>query len=291
MTGRIKICLACSHGGHLTEMRHLEPAFVGHEVFYFCYDAATTRELERAYRVPNMARNPIELIKNLFRVTRIFWKERPDLIVSTGAEIAIPVVLVGKLFRVPSVYIECGAQVTQPSFTGRIMSRLASAFYVQWPELLSAYNGRAQLRGSFIDAATPFTGDRSQEGRAMVALILRRELCEADVRQAALLAAVLQRAGIVVRMIDNRAELLASDDVDRLLECMRPDTAVWIHGPNHHDDSRAYGLHLDFGRHDLESALNQIAEPLGLEIDAIAHLDPEGLVPDWPLLPRRKPTP
>jgi UDP-N-acetylglucosamine:LPS N-acetylglucosamine transferase len=132
-------------------MLALQEAFEGHDTFYFCYDAETSRGLPNAYRVANMARNPIELVKNLFRVARIFARERPDLIVSTGAEIAIPVVLIGKLFRVPSLYVECGAQVTHPSATGRILYHFVDAFYVQWPELLKAYGPRARFRGSLID--------------------------------------------------------------------------------------------------------------------------------------------
>ncbi|HEO70639.1 MAG TPA: capsular biosynthesis protein, partial [Candidatus Hydrogenedentes bacterium] len=103
-TFRLKICLACSHGGHLTEMLQLRDAFEGHDTFYFCYDAETTRALPNAYRVPNMARNPVEFAKNLVRVFRIFRAERPDLVVSTGAEIALPVVSIAKLFRIPVLY-------------------------------------------------------------------------------------------------------------------------------------------------------------------------------------------
>lgn len=148
---RIKICLTCSHGGHLNEMLQLGEAFSGHDTFYFCYDAETTRVLPNATLVPNMARNPIEFAKNVFRVFRLFRKERPDLIVSTGAEIALPVVLVGKFFRAKVLYIECGAQVVRPSFTGRVMYWVADEFYVQWPELLRVYGGRARFVGSFID--------------------------------------------------------------------------------------------------------------------------------------------
>ena len=148
---RIKICLTCSHGGHLTEMLALLDAFEGHDIFYFCYDADTTRRLQHAYLVPNMARNPIEFVKNLFRVTRIFWRERPDMVVSTGAEIAIPVILIAKLFRASTLYIECGAQVAHPSVTGRVVYTLVDTFLVQWPELLHAYGPRARFSGSLID--------------------------------------------------------------------------------------------------------------------------------------------
>ena len=147
----IKICLTCSHGGHLNEMEQIMEAFEGHQVFYFCYDAETTRKLPHAYLIPNMANNVWEMLKNFARVFRIFWRERPHLIVSTGAEIAIPVVAVGKLFRVPALYIECGAQVFTPSFTGRLMYWMADEFYVQWPELKAAYGPRARFSGSLID--------------------------------------------------------------------------------------------------------------------------------------------
>lgn len=148
---KLCICLTCSHGGHLNEMLQLAPAFEGHEVFYFCYDADTTRRLPDAVLVPNMAKNPIEFAKNLFRAARVFGNRRPDLIVSTGAEIAIPLFLVGKLFGCRLLYIECGAQVSSPSGTGRIVYWLADRFLVQWPELLAAYGPRARYEGSFID--------------------------------------------------------------------------------------------------------------------------------------------
>ena len=159
----IKIALVCSHGGHLTEMLEIEGAFEGHDTFYFCYDAHTTQRLPRAYLVPNMARNPVEFAKNLVRLLRIFRKERPDLMVSTGAEIALPAALVAKLFRLPLLYLECGAQVAHASFTGRILYRLADRFLVQWPELLGVYGPRAEFRGSLIDEAASASGQRSSE--------------------------------------------------------------------------------------------------------------------------------
>ncbi len=155
MLSRLKIALVCSHGGHLNEMLELMEAFDGHDYFFFCYDADTTRRLPNAYLIPNMAKNPIEFIKNLFRAFALLRKERPDLIVSTGAEIALPIVFVGKLLRIKILYIECGAQVVHRSFTGRFMYWLADEFYVQWPELLTMYGPRARYAGSLIDETLP----------------------------------------------------------------------------------------------------------------------------------------
>lgn len=149
----LKIGLVCSHGGHLTEMLELAEAFEGMDTFYFTYDGETTRELDNAYVVPNRPGHPVQFALNLVRLTRIFRKERPDYVVSTGAEIAIPAFIVARLFRIPTLYIECGCQVTEPSFTGRFVARLSTRFLVQWPELLDAYAGRAEYAGSLIDEA------------------------------------------------------------------------------------------------------------------------------------------
>jgi UDP-N-acetylglucosamine:LPS N-acetylglucosamine transferase len=150
---RLKVCLVCSHGGHLTEMLELAPAFEDCDTFYFSYDADTTRRLPKTYLVPNMGRNIGELAKNLFRVWTMFSKECPDAVVSTGAEIALPVIAVARLRRVPMLYIECGAQVVTPSFTGRFMYWLADLFLVQWRELAEVYGPRAHFRGSLVDEA------------------------------------------------------------------------------------------------------------------------------------------
>ena len=152
---RPKIGLICSHGGHLTELLELQPAFEGYDTFYFCYDADTTRRLDHAYLTPNRPYNPFHVARNFFRLWRIFNDERPDFIVSTGAEIAIPAFLIAKLRNIPTLYIECGAQVTNPSITGRLLVHIADTFFVQWPELRERYGKSAAYPGSLIDATPP----------------------------------------------------------------------------------------------------------------------------------------
>ncbi len=232
----LKIGLICSHGGHLTEMLELSEAFEEHTCFYFCYDASTTRSLPRAYRVSNMARNPIEFIKNIFRLWRIFRKERPDLLISTGAEIAIPALLTGKLMGIPMLYIECGAQVTTPSLTGRIMSRIATRFYVQWPELLVPYGRRARWRGSLVDEE-PFPVEDTPGKRPFkVTLVQPPHTSGFSSDQPPLglayLASVLQLHGCVVRVIDAAAERLDLKAVLARLVQQEPDmVAVTVTTP------------------------------------------------------------
>lgn len=208
-------------------MLKLAEALENAETFYFTYDADTTRRLPNAYIVPNMARNPIEFAKNLVRVWRMFRRERPDLVVSTGAEIAIPAVLVAKLLRVPTVYVECGAQATHPSVTGRLMYYLAERFLVQWRELVHVYGPRAQFRGSLIDEDKPFAGDRSAECRMKVTLLQPAHLTGFSSDQPPMglsyIASVLQQHGCRVRLLDANVEKLSPEDTARLIARQVPD--------------------------------------------------------------------
>jgi UDP-N-acetylglucosamine:LPS N-acetylglucosamine transferase len=77
--------------------------------------------------------------KSLLNLWEAFWilrKERPTAILSTGAGLAVPFAIVGRLFfgtRV--VFVETFTRVDQPSMTGRIMYWLAHDFFYQWPQL------------------------------------------------------------------------------------------------------------------------------------------------------------
>lgn len=72
---------------------------------------------------------------NLFEAWQILRRERPNLILSTGAGPVVPFAIVGKLLGIPTIYIEISAQVTSPSLSGRIMYYLATKFFYQWKSL------------------------------------------------------------------------------------------------------------------------------------------------------------
>ena len=72
---------------------------------------------------------------NLLEAWKILKKERPALMLSTGAGPIVPFSLIGKLFRIPTLYIETFTRVNRPSLTGRIMYRLADRFFYQWKSL------------------------------------------------------------------------------------------------------------------------------------------------------------
>jgi UDP-N-acetylglucosamine:LPS N-acetylglucosamine transferase len=132
----VKICLVSSCGGHLSELRSLRPVYDRHAHFYVVNDriALSADMAGRTYFIRHSERDWLFLV-NLWEAWRILRRERPTIIVSTGAGLMVPFALVARLLGIPTVFIEISAQVTDPSLTGRIMYRLADRFFYQWPPL------------------------------------------------------------------------------------------------------------------------------------------------------------
>ena len=147
----MKICLVCSHGGHLTEILQLMEAFEGHETFFISYDSVRTRQLERKYLLKNIiGKKPWRMASAAFSIFKILYKERPNLIASTGAEPAIPAFYFAKLFRIKTIFIESWTRVVQPTGTGRLVYPVSDVFLVQWERLLTKYGKKARYEGAIV---------------------------------------------------------------------------------------------------------------------------------------------
>ena len=151
MTKGKTIGVICSPGGHLVEVLQLLEAFRGHRLFFLTYRETATWNRKDTYYLSNFAKRPIALIPGFFKILYIFLKERPGVLFSTGAEIAIPAFYIGKfLFRTKLIYLECSAQVYHSSLTGRSVYPIADLFLVQWESLLTQYGPRAKYVGGLI---------------------------------------------------------------------------------------------------------------------------------------------
>lgn len=146
----MKVALACSHGGHYTEMVRLWPAFADHDVFFVTYASSRSEEVQqraRAYFMPNIGTNPLRLVLSFPRFWRIYREERPDVVITTGAEIGFAAILVGRWFGAHTIYIESWCRTRSKSLTGRLVYPFAHEFLVQWPEMLRLYGSKARFHG------------------------------------------------------------------------------------------------------------------------------------------------
>lgn len=151
---RAKVCIPTSSGGHLTHMRMLLPLLdKAADRFWVTFDkedANTALEGERVYHCffPTN-RNVRNTVRNTLLAARVLREERPDLIVSSGAAIAVPFFLLGKLMGAKTVYVEVFDRVDAPTLTGRLVRRFTDLFVVQWPEMTRVYPGSVDLGSIF----------------------------------------------------------------------------------------------------------------------------------------------
>jgi beta-1,4-N-acetylglucosaminyltransferase len=149
----MKIGLVCTHGGHLTELLQVMDAFQGHTIFFATYYSsrdAEIRAMAPAYFCRNIGERLWLILYSLFWALQILLRERPDVLFSTGSEIALPFLFWGKILGIRSIFLESLCQVYRPSRTGKIAYRLADIFWVQWPQLVSGYGPKTEYHGSVI---------------------------------------------------------------------------------------------------------------------------------------------
>jgi len=147
----MKIALVCSHGGHLTEMLRLIEAFQNHDFFFITYHSPRTAKLPHTkFLIRNIGVNPFLMLTESFKILKILLRNNPDIILSTGSEIAIPALYLGKMLGKKTIYIESWCRITTASGTGRIVYPISDIFLVQWPQLLKLYGKKAKFKGAVI---------------------------------------------------------------------------------------------------------------------------------------------
>ncbi len=131
-----RILLVANPGGHLLQLLALESAWNDLERRWVTLAAADSDHLLRDENVVHAYGPTARNIPNLFRNLRLAWatvrRYRPDVILSTGAALAVPFFVVGRLHGVRLVYVESFTRVRRLGLTGRIVYPITDAFFVQW---------------------------------------------------------------------------------------------------------------------------------------------------------------
>lgn len=149
----MRVLLVCSPGGHLQQMLALRPAWEGFERAWATLPSADVSYLLREERV-TLAHGPTNrsarnAVRNLAVAWRVIRRHRPDAILSTGAGIAVPFFIVGRLLGVRLVYVESVTRTESISLSGRMLYPLASRFFAQWPESAESLR-RAEYAGAVL---------------------------------------------------------------------------------------------------------------------------------------------
>jgi len=147
----MKICIVSSCGGHLTEVRQLLPAFEQYDFFYVLnHKIIVPEDMEgKTFFIRHSERDLLFFV-NLWEAFQILRREKPDVILSTGAGPVVPFALIARLFfPTKIIFVETITRISTPSLTGKIMYRLAHSFFYQWPSL-KVFFPKGQLGGPLL---------------------------------------------------------------------------------------------------------------------------------------------
>ncbi len=149
----MKVCLVGSSGGHLTHLYMLKPFWKDQERFWVTFhkeDACSLLEGEKVYycHYPTN-RNLKNLIRNSILAWKLLWRERPELVISSGAAVAVPFFWLGKLFGAKTIYIEVFDRIDKSTLTGKLVYPVTDRFIVQWDEQKKVYPKAVNLGSIF----------------------------------------------------------------------------------------------------------------------------------------------
>lgn len=149
----MKVCMVGSSGGHLTHLYMLKPFWQKHDRFWVTFDKEDARSLLEGETMFSCYFPTNRNLKNLIRNTVLAWKilrkEKPDLIVSSGAAVAVPFFYLGKLFGAKTVYIEVFDRIDASTLTGKLVYPVTDKFVVQWEEMKQVYPKAVNLGSIF----------------------------------------------------------------------------------------------------------------------------------------------
>jgi UDP-N-acetylglucosamine transferase subunit ALG13 len=144
----LKMCLAASGGGHLRQILDLESVWKEHDYFFVTEDTALGRSLGEKHPVElvehyalGQARlgHPLHMAAGAWRNFRqslgIVRRQKPDVVISTGAGAVFFTALLAKLSGAKFVHIESFARFHHPSAFGKMAKPVATISFVQSPAL------------------------------------------------------------------------------------------------------------------------------------------------------------
>lgn len=147
------ILFVCSSGGHLSQLVTLRPWWEVHRRRWVTFDLPDTRgklmgeEVISAYHPTT--RNIRNMVRNGVLAMWLLSFRRPDVIISTGAGVAVPFFYIGALLGIPRIFIEVYDRFDSSTLTGRLCRPVTTVFCVQTEQQLRVYPG-ARLIGPLL---------------------------------------------------------------------------------------------------------------------------------------------
>ena len=148
-----RLLLVTSTGGHLAQLVRLRSVWADHPRTWVTFDKPDAQEplagedVIHAYHPTT--RNVVNLARNWNLARKVIPAVRPDIVVSTGAGVAVPFFVEARRRGIPTVYVEVYDRIDSKTLTGRMCRPITSRFCVQWEEQRDLYRG-SELIGQVL---------------------------------------------------------------------------------------------------------------------------------------------
>jgi beta-1,4-N-acetylglucosaminyltransferase len=144
----MKVLLICSAGGHFSTCYQLRPFWQNHDHVWVTFRTPATEtslKNEKVYWAWSPTnRNIPNLIRNLFLSWKVLHREKPDVVVSTGAGVSVPFLFLARLFGSQTIFVESITRVTDLSLSAKLALLFLHVVYVHWEQLQIRYS-KAEL--------------------------------------------------------------------------------------------------------------------------------------------------
>lgn len=151
---QVRVLLVASGGGHWVQLLRLQAAWAGCDVAYATVQASYREQVPgaRFYLLTDATRwDRWRLIKMVFEIAYVLVRERPEVIVTTGAAPGAVTLRLGCLLGARTVWIDSIANVEAVSLSGQRIGPHADLWLTQWKHLAAASDEQGPCyRGSVL---------------------------------------------------------------------------------------------------------------------------------------------
>lgn len=129
------ICFVSSSGGHCEQLQKLKPLAEKYDGFFVTEKTQFETPLSKYFMLQTDLKDrwmPLKMLFNFTHAVFIWFRERPDFVITTGTMIAYPFYLMTILFRKKFVFIETFGRANMPTVAGKKMEKHSDLFIVQW---------------------------------------------------------------------------------------------------------------------------------------------------------------
>jgi len=138
---RPRLLAIASGGGHWKELVRLAPLFDEYDTIYVTTEPGFARDVPgaRFKTVTEASRwDKLRLLKSALEVTWLLLRERPRVVITTGAAPGWFALYLAKKMGAKTVWIDSFANGEKLSLSGEKAGKYADLWLTQWPELARA---------------------------------------------------------------------------------------------------------------------------------------------------------